>query len=78
MKLQCKGSDKKGDCPLRDDCYRFTREPDKNQQYYSKLPYEDNGRRCDSYLPHWIIDELIQQKNVTRNNNDDKEGGNLN
>ena len=78
MSLKCKGSDKKGNCPLRDDCYRFTRKPDQNQQYYSKLPYEDNGGRCDSYLPHWVITELKQQKNgITDNNNDGEERGEI-
>ena len=37
MSYKCKGSDKHGDCPLKDTCVRFTRPADKEQKYYHKL-----------------------------------------
>jgi len=63
MSYKCKGTSKHGACPLRDDCFRFTRESDKNQKYYDKMPYEENGNKCDFYLPHWLINDLKQSTN---------------
>jgi hypothetical protein len=54
----CKG----WDCPLKNDCFRYTREPEKLQEYYRNIPYDHNGERCDFYLPKWIIDELKTNK----------------
>lgn len=69
MSYKCKGHD----CPIRQDCYRYTREPDKNQQYYKNTPYQENGGKCDFYLPKWVLDELKTNKHVTNNNNSNKE-----
>ncbi len=54
----CKGYN----CPLKDDCFRHIRKPHKEQEYYQTVPYDDNGGRCDFYLPKWVIDELKTQK----------------
>jgi len=67
MSYKCKGTSKHGPCPLKDDCYRFTREPDKNQKYYQKMPYDENGRKCDFYLPQWVLNDLKQSTNGTTN-----------
>jgi hypothetical protein len=74
MSYKCKGHDKTIDCPLKEECFRFTRESDKNQKYYDKLPYEENGGRCDFYLPHWVMKELNIIKNATSNNRNGKKG----
>lgn len=59
----CKGRN----CPLRNDCYRFNREPDKNQEYYKNTPYDENGGKCDFYLPLWVIQELKQKNDEPTN-----------
>jgi hypothetical protein len=61
MSYMCPGRD----CPLKKDCYRFTREPNKNQEYYKNTPYDERGCKCDFYLPEWVIQELKQQNNAT-------------
>lgn len=61
--LKCRGHE----CPLKKDCYRYTREPDKNQEYYKDTPYDEYGGRCDFYLPLWVIQELKQQFNEPTN-----------
>lgn len=63
-------------CPLRDTCYRYTREPDKLQEYYTNTPYDSNGERCDFYLPKWVLDELKTNKKneFTYNNIRDQKG----
>lgn len=40
----CKG----GNCPHRDNCYRFTAKPDAYQAYFAEPPIGDNGN-CDHY-----------------------------
>jgi len=74
MSYKCKGSDKHGDCPLKDTCVRFTREADKEQKYYHKLPYSDEGRRCDFYFPTWVMDELKTLKDAASNDRNGKKG----
>lgn len=59
---KCKGKNHNTDCPLKSDCYRFTREPDRDQKYYKNIPYDENNGRCNFYLPHWVMDELKQKK----------------
>lgn len=59
----CRGQE----CPLKKDCFRHMRKPDKNQEYYQNTPYDENGGRCDFYLPLWVIQELKQQINEPAN-----------
>ena len=55
--VMCKGHD----CPLKKDCFRHTRKPDKDQEYYQSTPYNEYGGNCDFYLPLWVIQELKQK-----------------
>lgn len=67
----CKGRD----CPIKDTCFRYTREPDKNQEYYWNIPFDWNGERCDFYLPKWVLDEFKTNKNeFTHNSLYDEKG----
>jgi len=79
MSYKCKGTNSKNkNCPIKEECYRYTRESDKDQKYYDNIPWDDNGRKCDFYLPEWVIQELNQKKDAANHHSNGKERGNTN
>lgn len=71
----CKG----GNCPLKEECLRYAKKLTENQQYYTTVPYDENGGKCDFYLPMWMLDMIKNQKPTTKhafthNNIRDKKG----
>ena len=41
-----------GDCPLKDNCYRFTATPNEwRQSYFSNTPWEEEEKNCEYYIP---------------------------
>lgn len=73
--LVCEGIE----CPLKHQCLRYVKTLNKDQKYYSVTPYDENGGKCDFYLPLWMLDLIKNQKPTkkhafTHNNIRDKKG----
>ena len=46
---KCKG----GNCPLAFNCYRFTAKANPYRQtYMSEVPWDEEEKKCDYYLPN--------------------------
>jgi hypothetical protein len=47
-----------GDCPLKQDCYRYTANPSPYlQSYFGEIPYDNEAKECDSFLDNRIQEE---------------------
>jgi hypothetical protein len=47
-----------GDCPLKQDCYRYTAKPSQYlQSYFGEIPYDTEAKECDSFLDNRIQEE---------------------
>jgi hypothetical protein len=47
----CEGKD----CPLKEDCYRYTAKPNEyRQSYFVNPPYNEEKKECDHY---WKTDD---------------------
>ena len=38
-------------CPLKEECYRFTTEPDDLQSYFLTIPYDRETKECKYLMP---------------------------
>lgn len=55
----CKGSD----CPLAFNCYRHTAKSNPYRQYYfAEVPWNEEERKCDHYLPDEKIKVKLDEK----------------
>ena len=41
-----------GNCPYKEDCYRYTVKPDKWQSYADFSKLIDDGRKCEHFWPN--------------------------
>ena len=41
----CKG----GNCPVKEQCTRYTAKAGSYQSYFTKVPYNENTKECDVY-----------------------------
>ena len=45
----CRG----GNCPLAFNCYRFTAKANPHRQsYFAEVPWNEEEKKCDYYLPN--------------------------
>lgn len=44
-------------CPLKDNCYRFIIEPNKNSEFLGDAPYDKNNNYCSFFLKIPFLDE---------------------
>lgn len=52
-----------GDCPLKQDCYRFRAEPLGRQDYFGSPPYDFTSQSCEYFWPpRPILDADIQTR----------------
>jgi hypothetical protein len=38
-----------GNCPKKQDCYRYTAKASYLQSYFSEVPYDTEEKKCDSF-----------------------------
>ncbi len=40
------------DCPLKEDCWRYTAPSDEWQSYFAEMPYDKEKRECKHFWAH--------------------------
>jgi len=38
-----------GDCPKKEDCYRYKAKPSYLQTYFVEIPYDTEKQQCDAF-----------------------------
>ena len=57
--LLCKGIN----CPLKENCYRFLIEPNKDSQFLGSIPYDKENNYCHFFTePPFLKEEYIKEK----------------
>lgn len=55
---KCNGDD----CPLKNNCYRFTGTPSAHQSYFSEVPYDHKLKTCTEYWDNLIFKKPREKK----------------
>lgn len=55
----CFGIDKRGTCPLRDDCYRHTM-PTRARDSFGAMPYSFDSKSCDHFISNIPSEDFIR------------------
>ena len=43
------------DCPLKENCYRYTAQPSKyRQSFFSEVPYNIEEKRCEYFMNNYL------------------------
>ena len=46
----CKGKDTEINCPLKQDCFRYTSRKDRYQEWFSGIPYDKLTNECEFFM----------------------------